>query len=127
MQLFLERARAVAPDFAVYRGQRQAVAELCRMLDGQPLALELAAARTRVLPPEDMVARTGRLLQLLTGGSRDLPDRQRSMRAALDGSVQLLDPAEAGVFAQLSVFVGGWTVAAAEAGLRGAARTSSTC
>jgi tetratricopeptide (TPR) repeat protein len=84
------------------------------MLDGQPLALELAAARTRVLLPHDMVQRTGRLLQLLTGGGRDLPDRQRSMRAALDGSHQLLDEVEAAVFAQLSVFVGGWTVTAAE-------------
>ena len=114
MQLFLDRARAVAPDFAVTADNAAAVAELCRMLDGQPLALELAAARTRVLLPRDMVQRTGRLLQLLTGGGRDLPDRQRSMRAALDGSHQLLEPIEAAVFAQLSVFVGGWTVSAAE-------------
>jgi predicted ATPase/DNA-binding SARP family transcriptional activator len=114
VQLFLERARAVAPDFRVTADNAEAVAELCRMLDGQPLALELAAARIRVLLPRDMVQRTGKLLQLLTGGGRDLPDRQRSMRAALDGSAQLLDEVEASVFAQLSVFVGGWTLAAAE-------------
>jgi predicted ATPase len=114
VQLFVERARSAAPDFAVTPDNAEAVAELCRMLDGQPLALELAAARTRVLPPRDMVRRTGKLLQLLTGGGRDLPDRQRSMRAALDGSAQLLDEVEASVFAQLSVFVGGWTVGAAE-------------
>lgn len=114
VQLFTDRARAASPTFAVTADNAAAVGELCRMLDGQPLALELAAARSRVLPPQDMVRRTGRLLLLLTGGSVDLPDRQRSMRAALDGSAQLLDEAEAGVFAQLSVFVGGWTVAAAE-------------
>jgi predicted ATPase/DNA-binding SARP family transcriptional activator len=114
VQLFLERARAVAPDFALTSANAADVAELCRMLDGQPLALELAAARVRVLPPQDMVRRTGRLLQLLTGGSVDLPDRQRSMRAALDGSAQLLGEAELSVFGQLSVFVGGWTVTAAE-------------
>jgi predicted ATPase/DNA-binding SARP family transcriptional activator len=114
VQLFVERARGVAPDFALTAANAADVAELCRMLDGQPLALELAAARVRVLPPQDMVRRTGRLLQLLTGGSVDLPDRQRSMRAALDGSAQLLDEVELSVFGQLSVFVGGWTVAAAE-------------
>ena len=115
VQLFQERASAVVPDFAVTDDNARAVAEICRLLDGQPLALELAAARTRMLPPEEMVQRSGQLLALLTGGGRDLPERQRSMRAALDWSAQLLDPTEAEAFAQLSVFAGGWTLAAAEA------------
>jgi predicted ATPase/DNA-binding SARP family transcriptional activator len=115
VQLFQDRASAVVPGFEVTVGNARAVAEICRLLDGQPLALELAAARTRMLPPEEMVQRSGQLLALLTGGGRDLPERQRSMRAALDWSAQLLDPAEAEAFAQLSVFSGGWTLAAAEA------------
>jgi predicted ATPase len=115
VQLFCDRAAAVLPGFAVTDANARAVAEVCRLLDGQPLALELAAARSRVLKPEDMVLRTGRLLQLLTGGGRDLPTRHRSIRAALDWSAQLLDATEANVFAQLSVFSGGWTVDAAEA------------
>ncbi len=115
VRLFQDRASAAGPGFEVTAGNAAAVAEICRLLDGQPLALELAAARVRILPPEEMVRRTGHLLALLTGGGRDLPERQRSMRAALEWSAQLLDEVEAGVFAQLSVFAGGWTVAAAEA------------
>jgi predicted ATPase/DNA-binding SARP family transcriptional activator len=114
VQLFVDRARSAVPGFAVTADNAGAIGQLCRMLDGQPLALELAAARTRMLPPEEMVRRTGRLLHLLTGGGRDMPERQRSMRAALDWSANLLDPAEASVFAQLSVFTGGWTIDAAE-------------
>ncbi len=115
VQLFRERSSAVVPGFTVTADNARAVADVCRLLEGQPLALELAAARSRVLQPDDMVRRTGRLLQLLTGGGRDLPARQRSIRAALDWSAQLLDEAEESVFAQLSVFAGGWTVDAAEA------------
>jgi predicted ATPase/DNA-binding SARP family transcriptional activator len=115
VRLFQDRASAAGPGFEVTAGNAAAVAEICRLLDGQPLALELAAARVRILPPEEMVRRTGHLLALLTGGGRDLPERQRSMRAALEWSAQLLDDVEAGVFAQLSVFAGGWTLPAAEA------------
>lgn len=115
VRLFLARAAAAWPSFEVTEENAAAVAQVCRMLDGLPLALELAAARIRVLPPGQMLARVGRRLQLLTGGGRDLPERHRSMRAALDWNAQLLDPVEATVFAQLSVFAGGWTVEAAEA------------
>jgi predicted ATPase/DNA-binding SARP family transcriptional activator len=115
VRLFVDRAATVVPGFTVTESNALAVGELCRLLDGLPLSLELAAARTRMLSPEEMVQRTDRLLHLLIGGGRDLPERQRSMRAALDWSANLLDPAEASVFAQLSVFTGGWTIAAAEA------------
>ena len=115
VRLFTERAAAALPGFRVTPANAQAVAELCRMLDGLPLALELAAARVRLLGPEQMVTRMAKRLQLLSGGARDLPERQRSMRAALDWSAQLLDPDEARAFAQLSVFGGGWTIEAAEA------------
>lgn len=115
VRLFRDRAAAVLPGFEVTPDNARAVADLCRMLDGLPLALELAAARIRLLAPDQIVARMAKRLQLLSGGARDLPERQRSMRAALDWSAQLLDPAESRLFAQLSVFAGGWTVEAAEA------------
>jgi predicted ATPase/DNA-binding SARP family transcriptional activator len=115
VRLFRERAAAVLPDFEITRDNAHAVADICRMLDGLPLALELAAARVRLLAPDQMVTRMAKRLQLLSGGARDLPERQRSMRAALDWSAQLLDPDESRLFAQLSVFGVGWTVEAAEA------------
>jgi predicted ATPase/DNA-binding SARP family transcriptional activator len=115
VQLFVQRAVAVMPDFVVTRDNAAAVAGICRMLDGLPLALELAAARVRILPPEEMLPRLAPRLKLLTGGARDLPARHRSIRAALDWSAQLLDAAETDLFARLSVFTGGWTVDAAEA------------
>lgn len=115
VRLFRERAAAVLPDFEITRDNAGAVADICRMLDGLPLALELAAARVRLLAPDQMVTRMAKRLQLLSGGARDLPERQRSMRAALDWSAQLLDPDESRLFAQLSAFGGGWTVEAAEA------------
>jgi predicted ATPase len=114
VKLFQDRAASVVPGFQVTSRNASAVAQICRLLDGQPLALELAAARTRMMPPEEMVGHAGQLLALLSGGGRDLPERQRSMRAVLDWSAQLLDPAEADVFAQVSVFAGGWTVNAAD-------------
>lgn len=115
VRLFRDRAAAVLPEFEVTEANAAAVAGVCRMLDGLPLALELAAARIRVLPPEGMLRRVGQRLRLLSGGARDLPDRHRSMRATLDWSARLLEPDEARLFAQLSVFSGGWTVEAAEA------------
>ena len=114
VSLFQERAGAALPGFEVTAQNAEDVAEICRMLDRLPLALELAAARIRLLPPGEMLARMGNRLRLLSGGAEDLPERQRSMRAVLDWSFQLLEPAEARLFAQLSVFVGGWTLAAAE-------------
>ena len=114
VRLFADRAAAALPGFEVTARNAATVAELCRMLDGLPLALELAAARARVLPPEEMLARVGNRLRLLTGGARDLPERQRSIRATLDWSFQLLEPDEARLFAQLSVFCGGWSLDAVE-------------
>jgi predicted ATPase/DNA-binding SARP family transcriptional activator len=114
VQLFCERARAVLPTFEVTAANAAAVAALCRGLDGLPLALELAAARVRVLPPEEILRRLDRRMELLAGGAGHLPERQRSMWAALDWSARLLDPAELRMFGQLSVFVGGWTLDAAE-------------
>jgi predicted ATPase/DNA-binding SARP family transcriptional activator len=114
VQLFRERARGVLPSFEVTAVNAAAVAALCRGLDGLPLALELAAARVRVLPPEEILHRLDRRMELLAGGAPHLPERQRSMWAALDWSARLLDPAELHLFGQLSVFIGGWTLDAAE-------------
>jgi predicted ATPase len=109
--LFTERAKALKTDFK----PDDAVAEVCRRLDGLPLALELAAARVKVLAPQQMLDRLGRRLDLLTAGARDLPTRQRTLRATVDWSYDLLAPAEQGLFVRLSVFSGGWTLDAAEA------------
>ncbi len=114
VRLFRDRVRAVQPGFEITPGNAEAVASVCRMVDGLPLALELAAARVRTLPPEQLARRMGNRLSLLTGGARDLPDRHRSMRAALDWSARLLEPVELWLFAQLGIFVGGCTLEAAE-------------
>ncbi len=115
VRLFQERAAAVLPGFAVTDENRAEVDDVCRMLDRLPLALELAAARIRVLSPAQMLERIGARLELLRGGPADLPERQRSMRALLDSSVQVLGDDELGLLGELSVFSGGWTLAAAEA------------
>ena len=109
--LFTERARALRTDFE----PDDAVAEVCRRLDGLPLALELAAARVKVLAPSQMLERLGRCLDLLTTGARDLPARQRTLRATVDWSYDLLGPGERELFARLAVFSGGWTLDAAGA------------
>ena len=114
VRLFAERARSALPSFEVTDANVADVAELCRRLDALPLALELAAARIPVLPPAEILRRLDRRLTLLSGGSEDLPERQRSMWAAVDWSVRLLEQAERDILAQLSVFVGGWTLDAAE-------------
>ncbi len=111
MVLFDERARAVRPDFAA----NGAVAEICRRLDGLPLAIELAAARVKILPPEALLARLEQRLPLLAGGARDTPERQQTLRAAIAWSYDLLDQQEQQKLARLSVFAGGWTLEAAEA------------
>jgi predicted ATPase/class 3 adenylate cyclase len=113
--LFIARALAVRPDFAVTNAQAPAIAEVCWRLDGLPLAIELAAARVRLFSPATLLARLRRPLDLLTGGARDLPTRQQTLRATIAWSYDLLEPDERRLFERLAVFVGGWTVEAAEA------------
>ena len=105
VRLFVERAHAVAPSFELTSENAEAVAEICRRLDGLPLAIELAAARSRLLAPQALLARVGNRMAL-TGGGRDLPERQRTLRNTLDWSFGLLSPAEQSLFAQLGVFPG---------------------
>jgi class 3 adenylate cyclase len=113
--LFIERAAAIKPDFAVTNDTAPAVAEICHRLDGLPLAIELAAARVRLLNPQTMLTRLEHRLPLLTGGARDLPARQQTLRGAIDWSHDLLEPHEQRLFRQLAVFVGGFTLETAEA------------
>jgi predicted ATPase len=113
--LFIQRARAARPDFEVTNASAPAVAELCARLDGLPLAIELAAARVKLLSPQAPLARLGRRLSLLTGGARDLPARQQTLHSTIDWSYDLLEPAERTLFARLAVFVGGCSLEAVEA------------
>jgi predicted ATPase len=113
--LFVQRAAAVQPNFALTPENAPAIAEICARLDGLPLAIELAAARVKLLSPSAMRVRLAKRLQLLTGGARDLPARQQTLRGAIDWSHELLDPAEQRLFRRLSVFAGGCTLEAAEA------------
>ncbi|HEY3577568.1 MAG TPA: BTAD domain-containing putative transcriptional regulator [Gaiellaceae bacterium] len=115
VRLFAARAGAVDPEFQLDEENAAAVAEVCARLDGLPLAIELAAARSKLLPPETMNRRLDRALDLLVGGAQDLPGRQRTLRATLEWSHGLLDDAERTLFARLAVFAGGWTLEAAEA------------
>jgi predicted ATPase len=115
VQLFIARAQDVKPDFAVTNENAPAVAEICVRLDGLPLAIELAAARAKLFAPETLLARLSNRLALLTGGPRDLPARQQTLRNTIAWSYNLLDEGEKKLFARLSVFVGGWTLEAAEA------------
>ncbi|MEN3341097.1 MAG: hypothetical protein V7644_501 [Actinomycetota bacterium] len=115
VRLFAARARAVDPDFELDDANIEAVAHVCERLDGLPLAIELAAARSKLLPPEAMSRRLDRALDLLTGGAHDLPARQRTLRATLEWSHGLLSDGERTLFARLAVFLGGWTLEAAEA------------
>jgi predicted ATPase len=113
--LFVERARAVKHDFALTRENAPAVVAICSRLDGLPLAIELAAARIKLLSPSAMLARLEKCLNLLTGGARDLPTRQQTLRGTVDWSYNLLNPAEQTLLRRLSVFVGGCTLEAVEA------------
>ncbi len=115
VQLFVQRAVALQPNFALDAATGPAVAEICRRLDGLPLAIELAAARVRHLPPAAILDRLGHRLQVLTGGAHDLPDRQRTLRATLEWSHALLDDPERTLFRRLAAFRGGRTLAAIEA------------
>jgi predicted ATPase/class 3 adenylate cyclase len=115
VRLFIERAKSAKVDFEVTDESAPAVAEICVRLDGLPLAIELAAARIKMLPPQAMLQRLGSRLKLLTGGARDLPERQRTLRAAIEWSHALLDEGEQLLFGRLAVFSGGRTLEAIEA------------
>jgi predicted ATPase/class 3 adenylate cyclase len=115
VELFLERAAGPRPDWAPSPPERDAVAEICRRLDGLPLAIELAAARMRVLDPTSLLDRLGRKLDVVGGSVPDLPERQRTLTATIEWSHDLLDPRDRLLLPRLAVFVGGWTVEAAEA------------
>ena len=114
VRLFIERAQVVQPSFTVTEANAPAVAQVCFRLDGIPLALELAAARVRSLPVEQINLRLDQRFRLLTGGSRTALPRQQTLRALVDWSYDLLSAAEKTLLRRLSVFAGGWTLAAAE-------------
>src|SRR6202047_3792501 len=113
--LFVQRAAAAKPDFELNRENASAVTEICARLDGLPPAIGLGAARVKVLSPSSMLTRLSSRLQLLTGGSRDLPQRQQTLRAAIDWGYDLLSAAEQKLFRRLSVFAGGCNLESVEA------------
>ena len=115
IRLFTERAVDARAGVPLTPADTDAVAELCRRLDGLPLAIELAAARARLLPPAALLRRLSSRLDMLTGGPADLPERQQTLRSTIDWSYDLLEPSEQLLFARLSIFPGGWTLDSAEA------------
>lgn len=114
VRLFIERAQEVKADFEVTNANAPAVAEICARLDGLPLAIELAAARSKLLPPEVLLQRLSSRLKLLTGGAKDLPARQQTLRNAIDWSFDLLEAHERTLFLKFAIFVGGCTLEAVE-------------
>jgi predicted ATPase len=115
VQLFLQRAADVQPDFTLTAENAPVIAEICQRLDGLPLAIELAAARIKTLSPQALLARLTRRFDILKGGARDLPERQQTLRNTIDWSYNQLDPTAQQLLRRLAVFVGSWTLAAAEA------------
>ncbi len=115
MTLFVQRAQAILPTFQITPANARTIAEICVRLDGLPLAIELAAARIKLLPPQALLARLSQRLQVLTSSRRDAPARQQTLRNTLKWSYDLLDAQEQRLFRRLSVFVGGWTLEAVEA------------
>jgi len=115
VRLFIERAKAAQPNFDLTEDNASTVAEICRRLDGLPLAIELAAARIKVLPPPAILSRLGDRFKLLAGGARDLPLRHQTLRNTLEWSYSLLGQNEKTLYARLGVFAGGFTLEAAEA------------
>jgi predicted ATPase len=113
--LFVARAREVRPGFQLTSENAQAVVQICHRLEGLPLAIELAAARSKLFSPQDLLARLSSRLKLLRGGAQNLPARQQTLQNAIAWSYDLLDTSERRLFVQLSAFVGGWTLEAAEA------------
>lgn len=124
--LFIQRANAANPGFALHEVSITAIAEICRLLDGLPLAIELAAARSMSHCPQRLLERLHNRLPLLTDGAQDLPDRQRTLRRAIDWSYDLLTPDEQALFYRLAVFDGGFTLEAAEAVVHSVDRASNT-
>src|SRR5207302_4268191 len=115
VRLFVLRTQAIQPAFHVTPANARAIAEICVHLDGLPLAIELAAARSKLLPPQALLKRLSRRLEVLTGGAQDLPTRQQTLRNTIQWSYDLLDERERWLFRLLSVFVGGCTLEAVEA------------
>ncbi len=115
VNLFIQRAQAIQSDFQLTTDNAATIVEICIRLDGLPLAIELAAARTKLLPPQALLARLSQRLTVLTGGARDVPERQQTLRNTITWSYNLLDAAEQQLFRCLSVFAGGCTLEAAEA------------
>jgi predicted ATPase/class 3 adenylate cyclase len=115
VQLFVQRAQAVKTDFRLTATNMRAIADICARLDGLPLAIELAAARVKLLSPQALLTRLGKRLQVLTNGSRDIPERQQTLRNTIAWSYQLLSPYEQRLFRLLALFTGGCTIEAIEA------------
>ena len=115
IKLFVERARNAKPNFALTEENAKSVAEICSRLDGLPLAIELAAARVKILSPQLILTKLENRLKLLTGGARDLPARQQTMRGAVEWSYKLLNEDEKRLFRRLAVFAGGFAFESAEA------------